>query len=832
MKSRIWNSDAHVHPESPDIAEGRRHDGRDSVVSEDDRGETKKMLEGRIDEFRRERDASRRIMFRDVVTYGLIFGVVGVAIYFIDFFCISYLSSYPALLSIFFAGFSILIIDVAIMAISTVPVDLLDLDQIMESPESKFQWLRYVSTICLLFVVYNQNKNVLISLSWWGIEAIIALSLLYLNEKYSWNHYSYKISLFFLLIPFELSIDFGTQGLHFYRSGPAASCQFHCILTSNLLAGYFFLAGIILVSYWLYILHRIRLRAGTSETAKPTVLVYVAGYGLLIICGPFHFIHSILFYFVNAKDYIFGTRELIIGFCFITPPLLVIILTRDWLFNYMSRRFDRNAENLKKDGAFIAGLLATQDVVMNQVWYVHRGKANINYRYDKTHPYNMQLYRKGRVTAINKNSFKVSLPREIVEFRNGAGEKRIETLPAKEVWLDSNGNAVSDDTTIISPPGAPDVNHDEEKATDAPLVCVINMETGSLLNWARENLRCIDWENMSQSLFERKSVRDTSTAANAIDYYSLSRELKEDEKIDYFISHAWADDGDAKFKELSKIATAHHREYKRWPTFWFDKVCFDQNNITAGLKVLPINLMSCNVVLVLCGDSYTSRLWCVWELFTLLAFVRDETEAVDKVRLIGLPDKAQAQSNQPGQPVQTSTLPLAPAPVRAPTPARAGIEEGLEGNQPAAGVGSSTATPGLIDEAPSRKRSGVYSLLALATENGPPGLSVDDDRVLSKLENFKLSESTCYDPNERKKLLRVIKAVGDEIFEQRIRKLATRCREQKLGLKKPMLSGPPPNWTLVRAVSKNGIVAASRARKHSSSVTRKGLSESIRKMLQ
>ena len=42
--------------------------------------------------------------------------------------------------------------------------------------------------------------------------------------------------------------------------------------------------------------------------------------------------------------------------------------------------------------------------------------------------------------------------------------------------------------------------------------------------------------------------------------------------------------------------------------------------MTDGLKVLPINIMMCDKVLALNGDSYTKRLWCIWELFVLFSF--------------------------------------------------------------------------------------------------------------------------------------------------------------------------------------------------------------------
>ena len=69
--------------------------------------------------------------------------------------------------------------------------------------------------------------------------------------------------------------------------------------------------------------------------------------------------------------------------------------------------------------------------------------------------------------------------------------------------------------------------------------------------------------------------------------------------------------------------------------FWLDKVCIDQNNIGDGLKVLPVNVMACKKMLVLCGPTYTQRLWCAWELFTLFSFSSFK-QAVSRVHIVML----------------------------------------------------------------------------------------------------------------------------------------------------------------------------------------------------
>merc|ERR1712048_395860 len=44
------------------------------------------------------------------------------------------------------------------------------------------------------------------------------------------------------------------------------------------------------------------------------------------------------------------------------------------------------------------------------------------------------------------------------------------------------------------------------------------------------------------------------------------------------------------------------------------------DRIGDGLRALPIYVVACRQVLVLCGHTYPQRLWCAWELCTLAAF--------------------------------------------------------------------------------------------------------------------------------------------------------------------------------------------------------------------
>ena len=86
-------------------------------------------------------------------------------------------------------------------------------------------------------------------------------------------------------------------------------------------------------------------------------------------------------------------------------------------------------------------------------------------------------------------------------------------------------------------------------------------------------------------------------------------------EADAFISHSWHDDPAAKYMALKKWCTTFEQQHGRQPWLWLDKCCIDQNDIDANLCCLPLFLSGCTKLVMLAGESYTSRLWCVMELF-------------------------------------------------------------------------------------------------------------------------------------------------------------------------------------------------------------------------
>merc|ERR1719215_2411729 len=89
-------------------------------------------------------------------------------------------------------------------------------------------------------------------------------------------------------------------------------------------------------------------------------------------------------------------------------------------------------------------------------------------------------------------------------------------------------------------------------------------------------------------------------------------------RCDAFVSHSWHDDAGAKWEALQAWKRRFRTKHGRDPRVWLDKLCIDQNNIEADLRCLPIYLSGCQSLLVLCGPTYLSRLWCIIEIFTYI----------------------------------------------------------------------------------------------------------------------------------------------------------------------------------------------------------------------
>eukprot|EP00429_Kryptoperidinium_foliaceum_P016394 CAMPEP_0176041584 /NCGR_PEP_ID=MMETSP0120_2-20121206/20627_1 /TAXON_ID=160619 /ORGANISM="Kryptoperidinium foliaceum, Strain CCMP 1326" /LENGTH=552 /DNA_ID=CAMNT_0017374987 /DNA_START=75 /DNA_END=1733 /DNA_ORIENTATION=+ len=89
-------------------------------------------------------------------------------------------------------------------------------------------------------------------------------------------------------------------------------------------------------------------------------------------------------------------------------------------------------------------------------------------------------------------------------------------------------------------------------------------------------------------------------------------------QCDAFISHSWHDDPQAKWEAIQRWRGDFVERFGQEPTAWIDKYCIDQQCIEQNLRCLPVFLSGCKNLVVFCGPTYLSRLWCIVELFTFV----------------------------------------------------------------------------------------------------------------------------------------------------------------------------------------------------------------------
>lgn len=370
-----------------------------------------------------------------------------------------------------------------------------------------------------------------------------------------------------------------------------------------------------------------------------TSMVYDAIYALLFVFGSMQFCAGL---YKLCRSYpLYENTQFLTGVVVATPVVIVLKIGRKNVFHFLQHRFEKYQRH--KDGGFLAELLETSDVSVGDLRWVHR-----------------------RSLLEKDNAF------DEKDFRYHWARGRV--ISVSPFVIDTAYSFVQDIDRIQSS------SHPNHKIFSERL-CQ-SMSAQDLISYGVQNLRCIEGDILLSKgeNFFNGSIRETG--ANLMELFSYSRDVNQHEKIDFFISHSWYDSHCDKYAALKRVTCNFFIQYKRYPTFWFDKVCINQHEISNGLRVLPITIMSCEKMLILCGKTYLSRLWCVWELFTLVTF--------------------------------------------------------QEGNA-------------------------SYMLQVECLEKNVT--------TSSDFNSFKVECAHCYDPNEEKKVLNVVKSVGIEHFENTIRDL-------------------------------------------------------------
>ena len=375
-------------------------------------------------------------------------------------------------------------------------------------------------------------------------------------------------------------------------------------------------------------------------------------------------------------------EELGLSIIFLLFPLCVMLFQKTF-FGFVSRLFERT--QALQDGVLIASLLESGSPKVGDEWHIH-----------------------------DDNAFKATLPR------------------AKK-WYKGVVREAFDDHFVVEVVDKVSLPLDGSVTKMNSIRSVNIVDPQKLVELASATLYCIDFKDVSFELFADDNPTPTEES------HKLARRCKPGE-IDWFISHSWRDNAVSKWAAFLSEAEAFKELHGSYPVIWLDKVCIDQKNIMQSLKCLPIYLLSCKGMLVLGGPTYISRLWCLWELYTLFAMANgadDGGSGSGSGHFVNVKIKEFSNGGTPGDAQQHD-------------------------GQAADAADSST------QQLPRSKRRG--SIHSAGTKRRL------DLPFKEQLKMFSLERHTrCYDPNEEAKIMAAIRAApgGEHAFEKTIRLLAS-----------------------------------------------------------
>jgi hypothetical protein len=391
----------------------------------------------------------------------------------------------------------------------------------------------------------------------------------------------------------------------------------------------------------------------------------------------------------------------------------------------------------------VAELIDAFPIATGTPWWIHRLPEDRSGE-KFTVSDHRRNWRKGRIVRVSEDYFYVKVPRlhivaspgsaamggtiTGIKSEQSASDKALNSFDMKAHRRRSLGGAAVVDLKqhSFSMKGF----HDPFSEIVEHKLKSQNATSEELLEMAVKGLRCIDWDDeVMERLVLSGPVCGEKADSDLNGLFELSRPVREGESIDYFLSHSWHDDKTIKLTKLQDFADDFKKRKKRNMTIWLDKVCIDQQNISDGLKVLPINVMACKRMLVLCGDTYCNRLWCVWELCTLF-FMKSIEDVLERVVLVPLHEDDVNDDDELGDYDQL-------------------------------GLGGGCFRNAITSSAESAR--------ALKTD------------IVAELEAFSITNAHCYDPNEEDRLKAVIKTVGEAEFHKKVHELGAALRANSPG---------------------------------------------------
>eukprot|EP00927_Polykrikos_kofoidii_P022487 TRINITY_DN20964_c1_g1_i1.p1 TRINITY_DN20964_c1_g1~~TRINITY_DN20964_c1_g1_i1.p1 ORF type:complete len:770 (-),score=77.75 TRINITY_DN20964_c1_g1_i1:445-2700(-) len=167
-----------------------------------------------------------------------------------------------------------------------------------------------------------------------------------------------------------------------------------------------------------------------------------------------------------------------------------------------------------------------------------------------------------------------------------------------------------------------------------------------LVRDAAERFRCIRWEVlMKRPDIVIGGLRQNGGGSHANDLYALSEPCLLGE-CDAFLSHSHYDNGLQVWEALQSWCYEFTRSHGRSPRLWLDRVCTNQQNISADLRCLPVFMAGCTNFVATIGPTFPIRLWCCLELLVLKAMLANDSNRSSPVLSLLGDDEEQRESGR------------------------------------------------------------------------------------------------------------------------------------------------------------------------------------------
>ncbi len=400
--------------------------------------------------------------------------------------------------------------------------------------------------------------------------------------------------------------------------------------------------------------------------------ILFAGSFICLVTGIMLSYHS-LYVSTHANAAVFSYLQ---AFFMAAPLLSVIILGRDHFFSLMAISFELNISRLQKDGSLLAELAsqANINIAVGNYRFWHRINDNVNFKNSvDEHIIDRSKWMKGEIIVNRpvesgielcvKYSYHEDLDLNwYCKFTNDKLESKegnnnpMKIIPDQlsfDEWVKMYFDTTNDNIKVV---------RDDKIVLITEIVQSSNKSASEMLIWARNNLRSFSFENFYDELL-KFSPRELKTNDDRVKTYALSKPVElitspnhcqrlcsrfndDDDasdysikKINYFISHSWMDNSEIKIKKLREFSHNHYVAHQEQPTYWFDKVCIDQADPKNALLSLPINIGACEKLLILLGNTYLKRIWCIWELYTIFSFCNKEL-AASRIEVVLIEDES------------------------------------------------------------------------------------------------------------------------------------------------------------------------------------------------